>query len=303
MKRFEKLLVAAVFLISSVTPVFAADGVITYVKGKVEVQRNSAWVALNVGDKITQSEMISTGFQSEAKIKLMDSVLYLGPVTRVTLETLKSSDSTDKVNVYLATGATRSKVEHTDSKRVNYTVRTAVAVASVRGTDWIMDSAGNVSCLEGGVAVALISSLDNSRPADSKGEADSEDVVEEDTDSFEDSPELPTGGLLITANQTVTITENTPVAPAQNNVTKSVVEILNAVSSASSKEAVSSSNTNKVESSTSGDSIGASVSKSDPVVPDPNPGNNPNNPNNPSPDNPTPANPSTGTVTVDVSVE
>ena len=147
MNRVKSIFLAAVLALSS-SSVFAAEGIVTYVKGKVEVQRNSEWVQLNIGDKIAQSEMVNTGFQSEAKIKLLDSILYLGPVTRVKVESLKSSDSTDKVNLYLATGTTRSKVEHTDAKRVNYTVRSAVAVASVRGTDWTFDSAGNINCYE-----------------------------------------------------------------------------------------------------------------------------------------------------------
>lgn len=238
MKRFYKL--AVLFLVLSVSSsLFAAEGIVTFVKGKVEVQRNSTWVALNVGDKVNQSEMVSTGFQSEAKIKLMDSILYLGPVTRVTLETLKSSEATDKVNVYLSAGVTRSKVNHTDNKRVNYTVHTAVAVASVRGTDWIMDCAGNVSCSEGGVAVALASDLPVK--ATSTEEEGNTEGTEEDTDSFEDSEGLPKGGVVVGANQSVTVTENAPVETPQNAIAQQVEAVYSAVSSASSNESVSSS--------------------------------------------------------------
>ncbi|MCR4580690.1 MAG: FecR domain-containing protein [Treponema sp.] len=246
MKRFGKIFIVYIFLMMVTAPIFAAEGVVTYVKGKVEVQRNSEWVPLNVGDKVLQSELVNTGFQSEAKIKLMESVLYLGPVTRVKLETLKSSSNTDKVNVYLATGSTRSKVEHNDSKRVNYTVRTAVAVASVRGTDWTMDSAGTVNCFEGGVAVALVSSLPAAKNAsvDDSSEIEEEDeAAAEDNDSFEDSASLPTGGYLVSANQTITVTENATITSAVSNTSKTVSDTLSLVSSASTKEAVSSSTT------------------------------------------------------------
>ena len=228
MKKIYKLVLF--FLIFSVfsSSLFAAEGIVTFVKGKVEVQRNSSWVILNVGDKVSQSEVISTGFQSEAKIKLMDSVLYLGPVTRVTLETLKASDSTDKVNVYLSAGVTRSKVNHTDNKRVNYTVHTAVAVASVRGTDWIIDCSGNVSCSEGGVAVALASD-DSSRKSS------------ESSESLEDSEELPKNEVIVAANQTVTVKENGPVETPKHTTAQQIDSVYTAVSSAASKESVSSS--------------------------------------------------------------
>ena len=228
MKKFYKLVLFSLIFSVFSSSLFAAEGIVTFVKGKVEVQRDSSWVILNVGDKVSQSEVISTGFQSEAKIKLMDSVLYLGPVTRVTLETLKATDSTDKVNVYLSAGVTRSKVNHTDNKRVNYTVHTAVAVASVRGTDWIIDCSGNVSCSEGGVAVALASD-DSSRKSS------------ESSESLEDSEELPKNEVIVAANQTVTVKENGPVETPKHTTAQQIDSVYTAVSSAASKESVSSS--------------------------------------------------------------
>ena len=153
MRRFKGLLVAAVLTVFSAS-LFAADATVTFVSGKVEVQRNGKWVALQKGDTVAKSETISTGFQSEAKIKMMDSVMYLGPVTRITLEELSSTGQQDNVNVYLKTGSARSQVKHVDNKRVNYQVHTAVAVASCRGTDWIIDDSNNIICFEGTVAVA-----------------------------------------------------------------------------------------------------------------------------------------------------
>lgn len=296
MKRFAKLFAVSIFLFLTAGHIFAAEGVVSYVKGKVEVQRNNTWVALNVGDKVSQSETINTGFQSEAKIKLMDSVLYLGPVTRVTLETLKSSSETDKVNIYLATGATRSKVEHDDARRVNYTVRTAVAVASVRGTDWTINSFGNIACYEGGVAVSLISALKSALSYAANNSSEEEESA--DADSFEDSPELPTGGVLVAANQSVVISSaTTSVTTAVNNTSKNVNTILNQVSSASSKEAVSS---NTAATAAAADTSVSSADSSS-VIPSPEPGPNPG-PLPPDPPAPIPE-PGTGTVTVEVEVE
>ena len=180
MRKIRTLLLAAFFVALS-TSVFAEEAVVTFVSGKVEVQRNGKWVALQKGDSVKKSETISTGFQSEVKLKVMDSVMYLGPVTRVTLEELSSNGKQDNVNVYLKTGTARSQVNHTDNKRVNYQVHTAVAVASCRGTDWTMDDSNNVFCLDGTVAVSSYD-IENPPEMDLGDEDEDEDEEEENVD-------------------------------------------------------------------------------------------------------------------------
>ena len=153
-KTLVKLVLA--FFISTVIslPLFSADAKVTYVKGKVEVSHNgSDWVPLKTGDSIAQSDTINTGFQSEARININGSIMAVPALTRVTIETLKSSGTKDTVSLYVNTGAVRSKVTHTDNKKIDYTARTAVAVASVRGTDYTVTAGGLVTCDEGAVVV------------------------------------------------------------------------------------------------------------------------------------------------------
>ena len=54
MKRFKGLLVAAVLSVFGAS-LFAADATVTFVSGKVEVQRNGKWVALQKGDTVNKS--------------------------------------------------------------------------------------------------------------------------------------------------------------------------------------------------------------------------------------------------------
>ena len=153
-KTLVKLVLA--FLVSTVIslPLFSAEAKVTYVKGKVEVSHNgSDWVPLKTGDVIAQSDTINTGFQSEARINLNGSIMAVPALTRVTIETLQTSGSKDTVSLYVNTGAVRSKVTHTDNKKIDYTARTAVAVASVRGTDYTVTAGGIVTCDEGAVVV------------------------------------------------------------------------------------------------------------------------------------------------------
>jgi len=190
MKKLNiKLLAAALFSFLVCSPFFGAEAKVTYTKGKVEVNRNGAWVTLKVGDAVKQSETINTGFQSEARLNLNGSVLAVPALTRVTLETLSTSDKKDKVSLYVDTGAVRSKVTHTANRKIDYTARTAVAVASVRGTDFTISAKGNVSCREGAVAVysakryaqemAEQEAAEEEQEEEGEGEEGSEDAAEE----------------------------------------------------------------------------------------------------------------------------
>ena len=243
MKKFKGLLIAALLLVSS-AKLFAADATVTFVSGKVEVLRNEKWVPLQKGDTVAKSEMVSTGFQSEAKIKILDSVMYLGPVTRITIEELSTSGKKDNVNVYLKTGTARSQVKHVDNKRVDYKVHTAIAVASCRGTDWTMDDTNAVECYEGIVAVSAYNALEfgefDNTYTDMNGDEGEEGDEGETIDSVSE-PAVPTtaDGILVKANQTIKVLHTTEVSAPVSNVLKLANSIVSAVGSASAKESVS----------------------------------------------------------------
>lgn len=222
--------------------VFADNAIVASVKGKVEVNRNNTWIQVKPGDKIAESEMISTGFNSEAKIKYNDSVLYLAALTRVTLDTLISTSTTDKVNVYLNTGAVRSKVNHTENKRVSYTVRNPIAVASVRGTDFVMTDNSSIECFNGAVAVcptfmvnteALFSTNVAELPSGS---------ANANTASSDISNIVPENSLVVAANQSVTFnTTGEVVNVPANDIYTNLNKIVLGVSSASIEDAITSS--------------------------------------------------------------
>ncbi len=227
--------------------VFADNAIVASVKGKVEVNRNNTWIQVKPGDKIAESEMISTGFNSEAKIKYNDSVLYLAALTRVTLDTLISTSTTDKVNVYLNTGAVRSKVNHTENKRVSYTVRNPVAVASVRGTDFVMTDNSSIECFDGAVAVCPTFMVDTaallSTNIDDLASMDiNVNSATANTPSSDISNAVPENSLVVGQNQSVTFNTAGEVAnvPA-NDIYTNLNNIVLGVSSASIADAIASS--------------------------------------------------------------
>ena len=208
MRKIRTIFLAAFFVVFG-AKLFALEATVTFVSGKVEVQREGKWVALQKGDSLAKTDTISTGFQSEAKIKIMDSVLYLGPITRITLEELSSSNQQDNVNVFLKTGTTRSQVRHTDNKRVNYQVHTAVAVASCRGTEWVIDDSNNVDCSDGILEVSALDGIDAKK----------------------------TTVVLVKANQSVRVTDLNGVELPVNNAAKNATEVVGSVNLASEDEA------------------------------------------------------------------
>lgn len=206
-KIFAGILISLTFTVS----VFAKPAEVISVKGKVEVQRNDQWIPLAAGDKIEETETISTGFQSEAKIRYNDSVMQLGALSRVTLTKLSSNASKDVVDVYLNTGAVRSKVNHSADKKVSYSVRGPVATASVRGTDFISFDDGSVICFSGAVVLTPAGLYDNSARENSNLD-EIEDPADGESDAGTDindvDPNAPKGGVLVLGGQSSEISSD-----------------------------------------------------------------------------------------------
>lgn len=227
MKKIFKL-----FLIFSLAaaalPVFAGTAEVTFVRGKVEVNKNGAWVALKPGDKIQEAEVVSTGFQSEAKVKYESTLLYLAPLTRVTLKDLASTSTGDKVNVTLSTGSVRAKVTHPDDRSVNCSIRTPVSVASVRGTDIAIFDDGSIWCNEGVVSVFDIKML----------EREAGDNLEEVIEQIQNDESLPSaaGSVFISQNQSASVGKGQ--VSIQNETEKSVAEVVSVVMTAAAQAAV-----------------------------------------------------------------
>jgi len=281
-KHLVKFLFVTFLLLSAGFSLFAQEkqtAVVTYVKGKVEVCRNENWEPLKVGDELIVDDIVSTGFQSEARIKYNGSVLSMGAVTRITLSELSKTKGRETVNVNLSTGAVRSKVTHTDDTRVSYKVRSPSAVASVRGTDFMIVDNGQVFCYEGAVVVypaKMEKSATNKEEAqeeseesdeseesnDSTGESgnnsensDSGDTSESNSDS-EDKPgaygpananteandidtTAPSGAVVVGQNQGTQITTSGRPEKPMDNAEKKAQQAKNVGQTASEKESVS----------------------------------------------------------------
>ena len=256
MKRLiSKMIIAALLAVFACGSVFAASAKVTYVKGKVEVSRGNEWVSLKVGDVVNEAETISTGFQSEARLNYNGSVMAVPALSRITLEALKSSSKKETVSIKVDTGAVRSKVTHTEGKRIEYTARTPVGVASVRGTDFTIFANGKAKVLAGAIAYYKASEFimpdytaeeDDSGSSDASGSAEAPDT----TGAADEGPakattaasdivdNAPRGARVIGAGQSSMISgsgiASKPVVEAKKRANK----VKSTVASASTKAAM-----------------------------------------------------------------
>lgn len=144
-------LVIAVF--AGTARLAALDGQVVAVSGKVEFQdAKGIWKALKAGDAIVAGTMISTGFKSEATVKLGASVLTIRPLTRMTLTQLVEKSDTVDTELYLEVGNVKAEVNSLEGKKNGFSVKSPVATASVRGTVFEV-GVGEITVLEGTVAV------------------------------------------------------------------------------------------------------------------------------------------------------
>jgi hypothetical protein len=135
---------AFILLLTCIGSVSAQEGraVILEARGTVEIQDGGSaeWRIAGPGDTFGKNAVISTGFKSIALIALGDSRLSVRPLTRLTLEELAQGDTAEEVRLRLRTGRVRAEVRPPAGLQTDFTVRSPIATASVRGTSFEFDT-------------------------------------------------------------------------------------------------------------------------------------------------------------------
>ncbi|MDX9801727.1 MAG: FecR domain-containing protein [Spirochaetia bacterium] len=136
MKLYKIFTLLLVLILATSSAAFGADAVIKNFTGRVEIQSSgsTAWSAVSQGQIIKTGTLISTGFNSNAVLDLGSSEIFLKPLTRVSVDELDTSGSTIKTDLNLRLGKIRADVKTTEGLKHNFTLRTPVSTAAVRGT-------------------------------------------------------------------------------------------------------------------------------------------------------------------------
>jgi hypothetical protein len=106
---------------------------------ELKIPGAAAWRPVRQGDRLSKDSMVSTGFNSTALIVLGNSTLTVRPLTRLSLEELQTAQGNESVNLHLRTGRIRAEVSPPTGGATNFTVRSPIATASVRGTAFDFD--------------------------------------------------------------------------------------------------------------------------------------------------------------------
>ncbi|MBN1698224.1 MAG: hypothetical protein JW881_11980 [Spirochaetales bacterium] len=138
---------------------FAAGDVratIEEVKGKVEIKTpKKSWTKAEAGMTLENGTMISTGFNSQAVLKLGPSTVIARPLTRMTLEELVEKEGTITTELFLNVGKVQAEVKSSEGIKNDFLLKSVVSTAAVRGSMVIFDGR-RVTFLSGsGVAVNL----------------------------------------------------------------------------------------------------------------------------------------------------
>jgi len=122
--------------------VFAQTGVLKDLSGTVELKAPgaSSFVAANIGDKLSQDTIISTGFKSTALVELGSAVITVRPLTRLSLTEIRASQGSETININLQSGRVRVDVSPPAGTKTAMSVSSPIATASVRGTGFDFDT-------------------------------------------------------------------------------------------------------------------------------------------------------------------
>jgi hypothetical protein len=109
--------------------------------GTVEVKAPGApsWTAARTGEGISRDTMVSTGFKSTALIAVGNSTVTVRPLTCLSLGDIQTLRGNETVNLSLRTGRIRADVKSPPGGRTEFTIRSPMATASVRGTSFEFD--------------------------------------------------------------------------------------------------------------------------------------------------------------------
>ena len=145
--------IAAALTVAVVFGAVALDATVAEITGKVEIrQGDDVWRPAEVGQTVPVGSSISTSFNSTALLQVGASEVEVKPLTRVRIAELVSEDGVDRSEVNMPVGRISANIRGGE-RRAEFTVRSPVATASVRGTSFDFDGV-NLDVAEGIVILA-----------------------------------------------------------------------------------------------------------------------------------------------------
>jgi len=207
----KKVFILFLLIIISASALFGAaqTAVVKSAIGKVTYKVPGAdWSAVSSGMQIPIGATISTGFNSKAVLELGASTLEVKALTRMRLDELAEQGGVVSTDLFLQVGRVKADVKAVEGLQSNFTLKSPVTTASVRGTSFSFDGI-NIRVQNGRVVVSNRnnhsatykggesgSSTGNNPPAGGAAGREGEIIVRADTSDIlggSDDPFVDTG--------------------------------------------------------------------------------------------------------------
>ena len=130
----KQFIAVLIFIIPIFFSFSTEKGIIKSVQRKVEINISGKWIKAEIGMELLPGNLISTGFKSNAVIDTGSSEIFIKQLTRMSLDELSKSGNTVKTNLNLRLGRVKANVKTSEGLKHNFTLKTPVSTAAVRGT-------------------------------------------------------------------------------------------------------------------------------------------------------------------------
>jgi len=118
----------------------AQEALLKEFSGKVEVREpGGVWAPAEAGALLSMGTTVSTGFNSTAILDLGESVIQVKQLTRMIVEEIVETEDAISTNLFLNVGRVKAGVKSVEGMTHEFTLRSTVSVASVRGTKFEYD--------------------------------------------------------------------------------------------------------------------------------------------------------------------
>lgn len=127
-------------LLAPVLTATAATAIVNDVRGKVDIRSTTGvWQPAVRGMQVDPGTTISTGFNSTAVIAIGPTTVTVQQLTRMKLEELVERQGRHTTSFTLPIGRVQARVKSADSMPLDFTVRSSISTAAVRGTEFEFD--------------------------------------------------------------------------------------------------------------------------------------------------------------------
>ncbi len=138
MKRY---LIIFCILLSIIGPAFSdVSALVKSVSGKVEIKvPGGNWTSVSTGMNLSTGTIISTGFNASVVLEVNNATVNVKQLTRMELSEILETQGSATTNLFLNFGKVEANIVPTENIEHNFTLKSPISTAAVRGTKVVFD--------------------------------------------------------------------------------------------------------------------------------------------------------------------